>query len=147
MGSLTDLARLRQLFDAMLTVREHSLVQYSAGQAVLNLQLSASNEEFYRALSLVRELTPQPDASAPGTMAEQASVPGSVVEPALSDAEAAMEAALGDPSLAVSDNTAATTVTDVSATTPVLPAETMQSGQNSVTAALQISTRYLFRRQ
>ena len=146
-ASLTDLARLRQLFDAMLTVREHSLVQYSAGQAVLKLQLSASNEEFYRALSLVRELTPQPDAAAPGTIVDQASVPGSVAEPALSDAEAAMEAALGDPTVAVSENTAATTVTDVSATTPVLPAESMQSGQSSVTAALQISTRYLFRRQ
>ncbi len=147
-GSLTDLARLRQLFDAMLTVREHSLVQYSAGQAVLNLQLSASNEEFYRALSLVRELTPQPDTAAPDASVEQVAVAGTAAEPVISDAEAAMEAALGDGTAPVNDSAVVTTdATDANAPAPALPVGPALSGQNSVAAALQISTRYLFRRQ
>ena len=147
-ASLTDLARLRQLFDAMLTVREHSLLQYSAGQAVLKLQLSASSEEFYRALSLVRELTPQPDAAAPDATVNQVPVADLSAEPVLSDAEAAMEAALGDGTVLVTDSAAVTTnATDANSTAPALPAESMLNGQNSVTAALQISTRYLFRRQ
>lgn len=147
-ASLTDLAMLRQLFDAMLTVREHSLLQYSAGQAVLKLQLSASSEEFYRALSLVRELTPQPDAAAPDATVNQVPVADPSAEPVLSDAEAAMEAALGDGTVPVTDSAAVTTnATDANSTAPALPAESMLNGQNSVTAALQISTRYLFRRQ
>lgn len=146
-ASLTDLARLRQLFDAMLTVREHSLVQYSAGQAVLKLQLSASSEEFYRALSLVRELTPQPDTVAPGTSVNNMPVTEPVTEPVLSDAEAAMEAALGDGSVPVTDSTVVATDPDTTATAPALSVGPAQNGQSSVTAALQISTRYLFRRQ
>lgn len=146
-GNLTDLARLRQLFDAMLTVREHSLVQYSAGQAVLKLQLSASSEEFYRALSLVRELTPQPDAVAPDATVNQVAVTDPAAEPVLSDAEAAMEAALGDGTVPVIDSAAITTDPDTTATAPALSVGPAQNGQSSVTAALQISTRYLFRRQ
>ncbi len=144
-ASLTDLARLRQLFDAMLTVREHSLVQYSAGQAVLKLQLSASSEEFYRALSLVKELSPQPDTAAPDATGNQVPATDPAAEPVLSDAEAAMEAALGDGTVPVTDSAVVTT--DANSTAPALPAESMLNGQNSVTTALQISTRYLFRRQ
>jgi len=146
-ASLTDLARLRQLFNAMLTVREHSLVQYSAGQAVLKLQLSASSEEFYRALSLVRELTPQPDAVTAGTPVNNMPVTEPVTPPVLSDAEAAMEAALGDGSVPATDSAVVTTDPDTTSTAPAFSVGPAQNGQSSVTAALQISTRYLFRRQ
>jgi len=141
-SSLTDLARLRQLFGAMLTVREQHLVQYSAGQAVLALQLSASAEEFYRALSLVRELTPQTEASADST--------DTTTAPVLSDAEAAMDAALADS--AVSDSA----VSDIavpespavpeSAVTPS-PDEQASATAHSASTPLVYSTRYLFRRQ
>jgi hypothetical protein len=131
-SSLTDLARLRQLFGAMLTVREQHLVQYSAGQAVLALQLSASAEEFYRALSLVRELTPQAEASTDST--------GTTTAPVLSDAEAAMDAALADS--AVSESPA---VPESAVALP--PDEQASATAHSASTPLVYSTRYLFRRQ
>ncbi len=150
-NSLTDLAALRRLFTSMLTVREHHLVQYSAGQAVLQLQLSASNDEFYRALSLIRELTPQAEPAAiNGSGVSGAEPPASVAldhnagsdaqhsVTELTDAEAAMEAAL------TADHAAASADPAVSATGPVVPA---LAGQNSANTALVISSRYLFRRQ
>ena len=136
-SSLTDLARLRQLFGAMLTVREQHLVQYSAGQAVLALQLSASAEEFYRALSLVRELTPQTEASADST--------DTTTAPVLSDAEAAMDAALADSAvsdIAVPESPAV----PESAVTPS-PDEQASATAHSASTPLVYSTRYLFRRQ
>lgn len=131
-SSLTDLARLRQLFGAMLTVREQHLVQYSAGQAVLALQLSASAEEFYRALSLVRELTPQAEASTDST--------GTTTAPVLSDAEAAMDAALADS--AVPESPA---VPESAVALP--PDEQASATAHSASTPLVYSTRYLFRRQ
>lgn len=148
-SSLSDLVALRQLFSSMLTVRDHQLTQYQAGQAVLQLQLAASTDEFYRALSLVKELTPQPDAVAPEAVPADTStgVPATVAPAAetpatspvqsqneLTDAEAAMEAALagGQPEPAA---VAAETALPVSA------------GPSSAGAALVISSRYLFRRQ
>ncbi|WP_031570967.1 DUF2066 domain-containing protein [Rheinheimera texasensis] len=147
-SSLSDLVALRQLFSSMLTVRDHQLTQYQAGQAVLQLQLAASPDEFYRALSLVKELTPQPDAVAPeavsadtGTGEPATEAPAAenpVTSPVqssgeLTDAEAAMEAALAggqtDPAVAAEST---------------LP---LSAGQNSASAALVISSRYLFRRQ
>ncbi len=147
-SSLSDLVALRQLFSSMLTVRDHQLTQYQAGQAVLQLQLAASPDEFYRALSLVKELTPQPDVVAPeavsadtGTGEPATEAPAAenpVTSPVqssgeLTDAEAAMEAALAggqtDPAVAAEST---------------LP---LSAGQNSAGAALVISSRYLFRRQ
>ncbi len=150
-NNLTDLAALRRLFNSMLTVREHHLVQYSAGEAVLELQLSASNEEFYRALSLIRELTPQaePVAADAGTLpiAEQSTpvtqnnsmavdAPNTI--PEVTDAEAAMEAALA------AEHSDTTVNPAVPATGQVASALV---GQNSANTALVISSRYLFRRQ
>jgi hypothetical protein len=75
-------------------------------------------------------------------------VAGTVAEPVISDAEAAMEAALGDGTAPVSDSAVVTTdATAANAPAPALPVGPALSGQNSVAAALQISTRYLFRRQ
>lgn len=158
-SSLSDLVALRQLFSSMLTVREHQLLQYQAGQAVLQLQLAASPDEFYRALSLVKELTPQPVAVVPENVAPETVTSEAVAadtaagQPAegapaaetpaaspvqnsgeLTDAEAAMEAALagGQPE-------------PVSGTTD--PALAQSGGPSSASAALVISSRYLFRRQ
>lgn len=153
-SSLSDLVALRQLFSGMLTVREHQLSQYQAGQAVLQLQLAASADEFYRALSLVKELTPQSEAGAPAAANSETvmsdagtGVPATEMSAAenpltspeqnageLTDAEAAMEAALagGQPEPAA---VAAETALPVSV------------GPSSAGAALVISSRYLFRRQ
>lgn len=152
-STLSDLVALRQLFSSMLTVRDHQLTQYQAGQAVLQLQLAASSDEFYRALSLVKELTPQPEAVAPENVTSEAVTADTVaVQPAevapamenpaaspvqstgeLTDAEAAMEAALAggqsEPAVAAES------------TSP------LSAGQSSASAALVISSRYLFRRQ
>ncbi len=136
-SSLTDLARLRQLFGAMLTVREQHLVQYSAGQAVLALQLSASAEEFYRALSLVRELTPQAEASTDST--------GTTTAPVLSDAEAAMDAALADS--AVSDSAVPESPAVPESAVALPPDEQASATAHSASTPLVYSTRYLFRRQ
>ncbi len=150
--SLSDLVALRQLFSSMLTVRDHQLTQYQSGQAVLQLQLAASTDEFYRALSLVKELTPQPDAAAPDTVTPEtgtsdaaAGLPGEVTAGEntassaqstgeLIDAEAAMEAALAggqpEPAVVTAD--------------PALP---LSGAANSASMPLVMSSRYLFRRQ
>jgi len=121
----------------MLTVREQHLVQYSAGQAVLALQLSASAEEFYRALSLVRELTPQAETSTDST--------GTTTVPVLSDAEAAMDAALADS--AVSDIAVPQSPAVPENSVTPSPDEQASAAAHSASTPLVYSTRYLFRRQ
>lgn len=150
-NSLTDLHYLRQLLGSMLTVRDHSVVQYSAGQAILAVQLAASQDDFYRALSLVRELTPQPDAAAVGITSdttaetvsgttEPATTNGSqpeAVDPSLDAAEQAMEAALANHK-----NDAA--LPDVPAAD--VPATASPTGQVVPESAPAISSHYLLRR-
>ncbi len=157
-SSLTDLVALRRLIAGQLTVREHHLTQYSASQAVLTLQLASSAEEFYRALSLVRELSPVTESGSgaqnalPETGAasdqtlhqgEQSQATGTAdvaAQAGVADAEAAMEAALGaqpEPSTALSQNV------------PSLPAAGAQAAENPAVRghAPVVTTRYLFKRQ
>lgn len=156
-NSLTDLHALRQLFSGMLTVRDHRLVSYSAGQAILQLQLSASTDEFYRALSLIRELTPQAEpvtaqstdpAGLPVTQTEMAPASAlgdgaaalevsSGVTSEVTDAEAAMEAALAG------DHTLTTIAPEAVSNAAATPTATEPAANN----AIVISSRYLFRRQ
>lgn len=152
-NSLTDLHALRQLFSGMLTVREHTLVQYSAGQAILQLQLSASTDEFYRALSLIRELTPQAEpvtaqsadpAGLPVSQAELApasalagGTTASEATTEVTDAEAAMEAALAG------EHNLTTSAPEGAPNAPATSSATEQPAANG----LVISSRYLFRRQ
>lgn len=158
-SSLTDLVALRRLMASQLTVREHQLEQYSAGQAVLHLQLASSAEEFYRALSLVRELTPVADTlaitpeSTVSTGSSQSDTPG--LQPAvtaadavpatgavLADAEAAMEAVLAEPPAQATAGQL--TQPSVTAEGNSLSGNPLPSSQSTVPV---MTTRYLFKRQ
>lgn len=111
--SLTDLVSVQKLFGAMLTVRQQQLVAFEPGQATLQLTLASTEQDFYRALALEKQLQPQFDTeklmAQGGTMSDltnlndqsstqQPSANEAMnhqeAAPAISDAEQALEAAL-----------------------------------------------------
>lgn len=141
-GSLTDLVMVQQVFSSMLTVRQQQLVEFRPGQATIRLTLAASEADFYRALTLVKQLQPvfstepvaadtaftNPDAAMAdvATTAEAATqlassgdpAPAPQEAPAISAAEQALEAALsadGTPAIDTAQQTATATLPAVSA--------------------------------
>lgn len=114
--SLTDLVSVQKLFSAMLTVRQQQLVAFQPGQATIQLTLASTEQDFYRALALEKQLQPQFDsetlmvegvtASDSTNLNDQSSTPQPVANdtmnnpvpsqtaPAIADAEQALEAAL-----------------------------------------------------
>mgnify|MGYP006190663691 CR=1 FL=1 len=141
-GSLTDLVAVQKVFGTMLTVRQQQLVEFLPGQATIRLTLAASEADFYRALTLVKQLQPvfpnapvsmDPTADPAAINAEVATNGQAVTQdqssgdpataqeatPAISAAEQALEAALS------SDGAPATDVPEQSAavTLPVIQAE------------------------
>jgi hypothetical protein len=109
---LTDLVLVQKIFSSMLTVRQQQLVEFSPGQATIRVTLAASELDFYRALALEKQLQavianepsmPDPLTSQQ-TAIEQPEVDNSAIDqtqansnqiPAISEAEQALEAALG----------------------------------------------------
>lgn len=57
-ASLSDVAALQQLVGSMLTVKSVHVVQYQVGTAQLAIELAATPTDFYRAVSLVKQLQP-----------------------------------------------------------------------------------------
>jgi len=143
-GSLTDLVSVQKVFSSMLTVRQQQLVEFRPGQAIIRLTLAASEPDFYRALTLEKQLQPVLSSEPAGsndamnsaevslngepvtqnpTSANSETVPDAdpAVVPAISAAEQALEAALsseGVPAAEISAGGAA-------ATLPVVTAEVM----------------------
>jgi len=54
--NLTDLVKVQQIFASMLTVKTQHLKEFQQGRAVFTLELAASEDDFYRNISLVSEL-------------------------------------------------------------------------------------------
>ncbi len=115
--SLTDLVQVQKIFASMLTVRQHQLVSFSQQQAVIALQLTATEADFYRALALEKKLQPEqaPAAIQPNNEALQrpATEPGADEAAnnsasTLTAAEQAMEQALGaeEPTAATTESVA-----------------------------------------
>lgn len=104
--SLTDLVQLQKIFSSMLTVRQHQLVSFSQQQAVIALQLTATADDFYRALALEKQLQPEQPAESSATEPSvtdtpdaEAAVPAGTessdnTDSGISAAELAMEQAL-----------------------------------------------------
>ncbi len=69
LSSWTDVVKTQQLFGSLLTVQQSNLQQFGAGQAVFKLRLAASEDEFYRSVSLVRELVPVTEQALPANAA------------------------------------------------------------------------------
>jgi hypothetical protein len=131
---LTDLVLVQKIFSSMLTVRQQQLVEFSPGQATIRVTLAASEMDFYRALALEKQLQavianepsmPDPLTSQQ-TAIEQPEVDNSAIDqtqansnqnPAISEAEQALEAALGAEPVTTTEQ-----ATDVSQA--VLPAPT-----------------------
>lgn len=55
---LGDVAALQQIVSSMLTVKNVQLLQYQQGSVQLGIELNASAHDFYRAVSLVKQLQP-----------------------------------------------------------------------------------------
>ncbi len=102
--SLTDLVQLQKIFSSMLTVRQHQLVSFGQQQAVITLQLTASSDDFYRALALEKQLQPEQPADAGAANTESAATDiaaatsaaesSGTTDSGISAAELAMEQAL-----------------------------------------------------
>lgn len=146
-GSLTELVAVQKVFGTMLTVRQQQLVEFRPGQATIRLTLAASEADFYRALTLVKQLQPvfpnesvsmDPTADPVAVNAEVATNgqtvtqdplsgdPATVQEatPAISAAELALEAALsadGAPATDVPVQSAASTLPVIQAEVTVPP--------------------------
>lgn len=57
--SLKDLVALQQIFGSLLSVKSYSLQEFQQGTAVFALELAATEDAFYRNISLVKQLQPQ----------------------------------------------------------------------------------------
>jgi hypothetical protein len=167
--SLTDLVQVQKIFTSMLTVRQHQLVSFSQEQAVIALQLTATEADFYRALALEKKLQPEqaPSATAQDnnapqmTAAEGGAAESGTTEPgadeatdkaasALTAAEQAMEQALG------TEESLAAPTTDAAAQQQVIPEQQFTPEQtsgavassgtvaNSGTVTAVVSTHYRY---
>ena len=101
--SLTDLVQVQKIFASMLSVRQHQLLSFSQDKAVIALQLTATEADFYRALALESKLQPEQAAAAVGTDPQAidpansqngAGLDPSVTEPEVKDAAANSPAGL-----------------------------------------------------
>ena len=54
--NMADLVKVQQIFGSMLTVKSYSLKEFQQGKAVLNVHLAASEDDFFRNISLVTQL-------------------------------------------------------------------------------------------
>ena len=141
--SLTDLVSVQKLFSAMLTVRQQQLVAFQPGQATIQLTLASTEQDFYRALALEKQLLPQFDsetlmveggtASDATNLNDQSSTQQPVANdttnhletaPAISDAEQALEAVLssdGDDTTEIPDVATSNVTQVVPPTSVVIP--------------------------
>lgn len=117
-GSLTDLVSVQKVFSSMLTIRQQQLVEFRPGQAMIRLTLAASEPDFYRALTLEKQLQPVL-SSEPATSPETVPETEPKVVPAISAAEQALEAALSAENIPSAEMTAST----ATAALPVVTAE------------------------
>lgn len=150
--SLTDLVQVQKIFSSMLTVRQHQLVSFKQDQAVIALQLTATETDFYRALALEKKLQPEQVPSttdsknnAPQTPVTETGTNEAAVDKtaensatALTAAEQAMEQALGveEPGAVSTDSVAE----------QPMPEQQANSGTvaNSGTTIAVISTFYRY---
>lgn len=64
--SLSDVTALQKIMGSMLTVKNVQLTEFQPGTAKLKIELSSSSADFYRAISLVKQLQPlEPLQAAP----------------------------------------------------------------------------------
>lgn len=155
--SLTDVVQVQKIFSSMLTVRQHQLVSFSQEQAVIALQLTATEADFYRALALEKKLqpeqapaatgavpdasqmsAPEPGATEPGTIETKVTENANNAASALTAAEQAMEQALGTEEPTVAS-------TEPAADQQLMPGQ-VNSGTvaNSGTTTAVISTFYRY---
>ncbi|MCT6699612.1 DUF2066 domain-containing protein [Rheinheimera sp. 4Y26] len=86
--SLTDLVQLQKIFSSMLTVRQHQLVSFSQQQAVIALQLTATVDDFYRALALEKQLQPEQPADLSATSTAPAATDIAATTPSVAEVTA-----------------------------------------------------------
>lgn len=95
LNSLSDVVQLQKIFSSMLTVRQHQLVCFGKQQAVIALQLTATADDFYRALALEKQLQPEQPADLTATN----------TAPATTDIAATTSSAVDTAATESSDNT------------------------------------------
>lgn len=117
--NLADLVKVQQIFGSMLTVKSYSLKEFQQGKAVFNVALAASEDDFFRNISLVSQLR-----------AESELQPAPQTSPETLAAEAQLDAQLEADSTAT-ENTQATTNNDVSALPVANFGSVMGTAQNA----------------
>lgn len=66
--SLSDVTALQKIMGSMLTVKNVQLTEFQPGTAKLKIELSSSSADFYRAISLVKQLQPLEPQQATSTV-------------------------------------------------------------------------------
>jgi len=162
--SLTDVVQVQKIFSSMLTVRQHQLVSFSQDQAVIALQLTATEADFYRALALEKKLQPEqapaatgavPDASQTSASEPGATAPGTIetkieettdnAASGLTAAEQAMEQALGTEEATVASTEAAASEQQFTPeqTTGAVSSSGTVANSGTVTAVVSTHYRYI----
>lgn len=161
--SLTDVVQVQKIFSSMLTVRQHQLVSFSQEQAVIALQLTATEADFYRALALEKKLQPEqapaatgavPDASQTSASEPGATVPDTIetkieettdnAASGLTAAEQAMEQALGTEEATVASTEAAASEQQFTPEQAMGAVASSGTVANSGTVTAVVSTHYRY---
>ncbi len=91
--SLSDVTALQKIMGSMLTVKNVQLTEFQPGTAKLKIELSSSSADFYRAISLVKQLQPLEPQQATSTVVSAtnmmpestAGAPAEAVNPAVAE--------------------------------------------------------------
>lgn len=109
-ASVSDVAALQQVLNSMLTVKNVQVVQYQLGTVQLVVELASAPADFYRAVSLIKQLQPlEPIAETPAadiTAVPEVAADGQaiVADPALTQ-QPKNDASLGDEQVVVDAQT------------------------------------------
>ncbi len=137
--NLADLVKVQQIFGSMLTVKSQSLKEYQHGKAVFNLTLAASEDDFFRSVSLVAQLRaesqllPKTDAEVLTAQAQlDAQLETDAMEPSAGDAiktESNSPTTNAQVDATTNSTVADSTTTDVADVSPI--AEQANAGEVS----------------
>ena len=116
--NMADLVKVQQIFGSMLTVKSYSLKEFQQGKAVFNVLLAASEDDFFRNISLVTQLRAesqlQPIVDA-GILTAEAQLDAQLEADSIETSAADTAQTATNPS-SVNDSVGATTGTTDSAT-------------------------------
>lgn len=136
--SLTDVAALQQVLGSILTVKNVQVVQYQLGTAQIAVELASSPTDFYRAVSLIKQLQPlEPIVETPvAPTATSADGLGASPEPALAQ-QPQSDATTGDEQVVVDAQSQQNLQQELLLETQATPSNTSADGANPTGATVE----------